>query len=164
MASRRWKIAVWDIYILISDRRTCAVPNVGTKYDYDFETPNKSGQNFKSGQDMIDMYKELCAGTSLYIDSVMWALCYLIHSHFAIYWSCDVSFLLFDAFSSFLFPSLPIDYPIVSIEDPFDKEDWEHVKYFSSLGICQVCLDCPWWFHHVINISSDELLPIYIRL
>lgn len=64
---------------------------IGTKYDLDFKTPNKSGQNFKSGQDMIDMYKELCA-----------------------------------------------DYPIVSIEDPFDKEDWEHVKYFSGLGICQV--------------------------
>lgn len=30
-------------------------------------------------------------------------------------------------------------YPIVSIGDPFDKEDWEHSKYFSSLGICQVC-------------------------
>ncbi|KAH0660825.1 hypothetical protein KY285_029428 [Solanum tuberosum] len=64
---------------------------IGTKYDLDFKTPNKSGQNFKSGQDMIDMYKELCA-----------------------------------------------DYPIASIEDPFDKEDWEHVKYFSGLGICQV--------------------------
>ncbi|GJY86829.1 cytosolic enolase 3 [Tanacetum coccineum] len=23
-----------------------------------------------------------------------------------------------------------IDYPIVSIEDPFDMEDWEQVKYF----------------------------------
>ncbi|XP_009778766.1 cytosolic enolase 3 [Nicotiana sylvestris] len=67
---------------------------IGTKYDLDFKTPNKSGQNFKSGQDMIDMYKELCA-----------------------------------------------DYPVVSIEDPFDKEDWEHVKYFSSLGMCQVVGD-----------------------
>ncbi|KAL6967615.1 Beta-enolase [Sarracenia purpurea var. burkii] len=34
-----------------------------------------------------------------------------------------------------------IDYPVVSIEDPFDKEDWEHVKYFSGLGICQVVGD-----------------------
>ncbi|XP_075099027.1 cytosolic enolase 3 [Nicotiana tabacum] len=67
---------------------------IGTKYDLDFMTPNKSGQNFKSGQDMIDIYKELCA-----------------------------------------------DYPVVSIEDPFDKEDWEHVKYFSSLGVCQVVGD-----------------------
>ncbi|XP_060175277.1 cytosolic enolase 3 [Lycium barbarum] len=67
---------------------------IGTKYDLDFKSPNESGQNFKSGQDMIDMYKELCA-----------------------------------------------DYPIVSIEDPFDKEDWEHVKYFSSLGLCQVVGD-----------------------
>uniref|UniRef100_A0A5B7AS96 phosphopyruvate hydratase n=1 Tax=Davidia involucrata TaxID=16924 RepID=A0A5B7AS96_DAVIN len=67
---------------------------IGTKYDLDFKSPNKSGQNFKSGEDMIEMYKELCT-----------------------------------------------DYPIVSIEDPFDKEDWEHVKYFCGLGICQVVGD-----------------------
>lgn len=68
---------------------------IGTKYDLDYKTPNRSGgQNFKSGEDMIDMYKELCEA-----------------------------------------------YPIVSIEDPFDKEDWEHSKYFSSLGICQVVGD-----------------------
>lgn len=66
----------------------------GTKYDLDFKSPNKSGQNFKSAEDMIDMYKELCT-----------------------------------------------DYPIASIEDPFDKEDWEHAKYFSNLGICQVVGD-----------------------
>ncbi|CAI0540493.1 unnamed protein product [Linum tenue] len=67
---------------------------IGTKYDLDFKTPNKSGQNFKSGEDMIEMYKELCA-----------------------------------------------DYQVVSIEDPFDKEDWEHIKYFSSLALCQVVGD-----------------------
>lgn len=64
---------------------------MGTKYDLDFKAPNKLGQNFKSGKDMIDMYKELCD-----------------------------------------------DYPIVSIEDPFDREDWDHTKHFSGLGICQV--------------------------
>uniref|UniRef100_A0A2N9G7S3 phosphopyruvate hydratase n=1 Tax=Fagus sylvatica TaxID=28930 RepID=A0A2N9G7S3_FAGSY len=67
---------------------------IGTKYDLDVKVPNKSGQNFKSGEDMIEMYKELCS-----------------------------------------------EYPIVSIEDPFDKEDWEHIKHFSSLGICQVVGD-----------------------
>ncbi|XP_010557227.1 PREDICTED: cytosolic enolase 3 [Tarenaya hassleriana] len=67
---------------------------IGTKYDLDFKSPNKSGQNFKSGDDMIDMYKELCA-----------------------------------------------EYPIISIEDPFDREDWEHTKYFSGLGLCQVVGD-----------------------
>ncbi|CAI9768506.1 unnamed protein product [Fraxinus pennsylvanica] len=67
---------------------------IGTKYDLDHKSPYKSGQNFKSGEDMIDMYKELCE-----------------------------------------------EYPVVSIEDPFDKEDWEHVKYFSGLGICQVVGD-----------------------
>ncbi|KNA12540.1 hypothetical protein SOVF_125010 [Spinacia oleracea] len=67
---------------------------IGTKYDLDFKTPNKSGQNFKSGEDMIEMYKQLCA-----------------------------------------------DYPIVSIEDPFDKEDWELTKYFSTLQTCQVVGD-----------------------
>ncbi|KAL5973539.1 Beta-enolase [Asimina triloba] len=40
-----------------------------------------------------------------------------------------------------------IDYPIVSIEEPFDKDDWEHTKIFSSLGICQACL-----------VVGDELL------
>lgn len=35
---------------------------LGTKYDLDYKSPNKSGQNFKSGEDMIDMYKELCEG------------------------------------------------------------------------------------------------------
>lgn len=34
----------------------------GTKYDIDFKSQNKLGQNFKSGQDMINMYKELCTG------------------------------------------------------------------------------------------------------
>ncbi|KAL7201580.1 hypothetical protein ACSBR1_033305 [Camellia fascicularis] len=67
---------------------------IGTKYDLDYKTPNKSEQNFRSGEEMIDLYKELCA-----------------------------------------------EYPIVSIEDPFDKEDWEHVKNFSNLGICQVVGD-----------------------
>ncbi|KAJ8749743.1 hypothetical protein K2173_012294 [Erythroxylum novogranatense] len=67
---------------------------IGTKYDLDFKSATRSGQNFKSGEDMIEMYKELCS-----------------------------------------------EYGIVSIEDPFDKEDWEHVKNFSSLGLCQVVGD-----------------------
>ncbi|CAL0307333.1 unnamed protein product [Lupinus luteus] len=64
---------------------------IGTRYDLDFKSPQKSGQNFKSAEDMIELYKELCS-----------------------------------------------DYPVVSIHDPFDKEDWERIKYFSGLGICQV--------------------------
>ncbi|KAL6504954.1 Beta-enolase [Orobanche hederae] len=67
---------------------------IGTKYDLDYKSPNKSGQNFKSAEDMLDMYRELCEA-----------------------------------------------YHIVSITDPFDKEDWEHSKYFSSLGVCQVVGD-----------------------
>ncbi|KAK9086147.1 hypothetical protein Sjap_026558 [Stephania japonica] len=67
---------------------------IGTKYDLDFKSPNKSGQNFKSAEDMIDMYTQLCR-----------------------------------------------DYPIVSIEEPFDKDDWEHTKLFTNLGICQVVGD-----------------------
>lgn len=41
---------------------TSRLPIVGTKYDLDNKIPNRSGQNFKSGEDMIEMYKELCAG------------------------------------------------------------------------------------------------------
>ncbi|XP_050367789.1 cytosolic enolase 3 [Argentina anserina] len=64
---------------------------MGTKYDLDYKSPNKSGQNFKTADDMIKLYTELCT-----------------------------------------------EYPIVSIEDPFDKEDWEHTKRFFKLEICQV--------------------------
>ncbi|EPS73146.1 hypothetical protein M569_01611, partial [Genlisea aurea] len=67
---------------------------LGTKYDLDYKSPDKSGQIFKSGDDLVSMYKELCQA-----------------------------------------------YNIVSIEDPFDKEDWERFKHFSSLGICQVVGD-----------------------
>ncbi|XP_010256716.1 PREDICTED: cytosolic enolase 3-like isoform X2 [Nelumbo nucifera] len=67
---------------------------LGTKYDLDFKSPNKSGQNFRTGEEMIEMYVQLCA-----------------------------------------------DYPIVSIEQPFDKEDWENTKLLSAHGICQVVGD-----------------------
>ncbi|XP_015972775.1 cytosolic enolase 3 [Arachis duranensis] len=67
---------------------------IGTKYDLDFKSPQKLGQNFLSAEDMVELYRELCN-----------------------------------------------DFPIVSIEDPFDKEDWEHIKRFSSTGICQVVGD-----------------------
>ncbi|RDY12743.1 Cytosolic enolase 3 [Mucuna pruriens] len=67
---------------------------IGKRYDLDFQSPQKSGQNFKSAEDMIELYKELCS-----------------------------------------------EYSIVSIEDPFDQEDWEHIKYITSLGICQVVGD-----------------------
>ncbi|CAI9774627.1 unnamed protein product [Fraxinus pennsylvanica] len=40
-----------------------------------------------------------------------------------------------------MYKELCEEYPVVSIEDPFDKEDWKHVKHFSGLGICQVVGD-----------------------
>ncbi|KAM0953449.1 putative phosphopyruvate hydratase [Dioscorea sansibarensis] len=40
-----------------------------------------------------------------------------------------------------MYTQLCSDYPIVSIEQPFDKDDWEHAKLFSALGICQVVGD-----------------------
>lgn len=50
------------MYITLRNSLVLFFPNPGTKYDLDFKIPNKSGQNFKSGEDMIEMYKELCAG------------------------------------------------------------------------------------------------------
>ena len=35
---------------------------LGKKYDLDFKAPNKSGQNFKTGEDMVEMYTQLCKG------------------------------------------------------------------------------------------------------
>ncbi|CAL9763188.1 unnamed protein product [Musa acuminata subsp. burmannicoides] len=67
---------------------------IGKKYDLDFKAPGKSGQDFKTGEDMLELYTKLCT-----------------------------------------------EYPIVSIEQPFDKEDWEHTKLFSALGLCQVVGD-----------------------
>ncbi|XP_042461899.1 cytosolic enolase 3-like [Zingiber officinale] len=67
---------------------------IGKKYDLDFKISTKSGQNFKTGEDMLELYTKLCT-----------------------------------------------EYPIVSIEQPFDKDDWEHTKLFSALGLCQVVGD-----------------------
>ncbi|CAA6675517.1 unnamed protein product [Spirodela intermedia] len=67
---------------------------IGNKYDMDFKSPDKSGQVFKTGEEMAEMYAQLCT-----------------------------------------------DYPIVSIEDPFDRNDWLHTKAFTDLGLCQVVGD-----------------------
>lgn len=48
--------------------------DAGAKYDLDFKSPNKSGQNFKSGEDMIEMYKELCSSMSLYFISCIFII------------------------------------------------------------------------------------------
>eukprot|EP01018_Ginkgo_biloba_P033510 Gb_05275 [translate_table: standard] len=64
------------------------------KYDLDFKTTNNSGEDVKTGEEMIEMYKKLCS-----------------------------------------------DYPIVSIEDPFDQDDWENTKTLTTAGICQVVGD-----------------------
>lgn len=101
--------------------------HIGTKYDLEFKSPNKSGQNFKSGEDMIQMYKELCSGMLVFLYSfcLIFLLC-----------SFNNSLMPFHTLSFF---SGVLEYPIASIEDPFDKEDWEHSKRFCSLGLCQVC-------------------------
>jgi len=101
----------------------CFFPDIGKRYDLDFQSPQKSGQNFKSAEDMIELYKELCSGTPFYLDLPNGNV--VIYSAYAL---CLFWIFLFEF----------VEYPIVSIEDPFDKEDWEHIKYISSLGICQV--------------------------
>ncbi|KAH9576278.1 hypothetical protein CY35_01G153800 [Sphagnum magellanicum] len=64
------------------------------KYDLDFKTPNNSGAEVKTGDEMIEMYKSFCK-----------------------------------------------DYPIISIEDPFEQDDWDHTKKLTDLNICQVVGD-----------------------
>lgn len=49
-----------------------------------------------------------------------------------------------------------IDYPIVLIADPFDREDWEHVKYFFGLGVCQAVGDD-------LLISNPKRIKIAIK-
>ena len=31
------------------------------------------------------------------------------------------------------------EYPIVTIEDPFDQDDWDATAAFTAEGVCQVC-------------------------
>ncbi|KAF6170180.1 hypothetical protein GIB67_038713 [Kingdonia uniflora] len=96
-----------DARQIFMDKHVSTVSPEGTKYDLDFKVPNKSGQNFKTGEDMIEMYTQLGK-----------------------------------------------DYLIVSIEEPFDKDDWEHTKLFTCLGICQeVHLKTS-----VLQVEGDDLL------
>ncbi len=63
-------------------------------YDLDFKTENNDGSLKKTGEEMIEMYKEFCA-----------------------------------------------EYPIVSIEDPFDQDDFENTGILTGAGVCQVVGD-----------------------
>jgi len=63
-------------------------------YDLDFKTENNDGSLKRTGEEMIEMYKEFCA-----------------------------------------------EYPIVSIEDPFDQDDFENTGILTGAGVCQVVGD-----------------------
>jgi len=63
-------------------------------YDLDFKTEGNDGSMKKTGEEMIEMYKEFCA-----------------------------------------------EYPIVSIEDPFDQDDFENTGILTAAGVCQVVGD-----------------------
>lgn len=56
---------------------------LGSKYDLDFKSPRRSGQNFKSGEEMIEIYKELCRG--------IWTCCDVL-------WDNDSLFLTYFGF------------------------------------------------------------------
>lgn len=40
-----------------------------------------------------------------------------------------------------LYKKFCTDYPIVTIEDPFDQDDWDHTAAFTAEGLCQVVGD-----------------------
>ncbi|XP_057837378.2 cytosolic enolase 3 [Cryptomeria japonica] len=40
-----------------------------------------------------------------------------------------------------MYKQLCSDYPVVSIEDPFDQDDWENTKILTACGVCQVVGD-----------------------
>ena len=37
-----------------------------------------------------------------------------------------------------LYKSFCKNYPIITIEDPFDQDDWENTTAFTQEGVCQV--------------------------
>jgi enolase len=63
-------------------------------YDLDFKTENNDGSQKRTGDEMIEMYKEFCS-----------------------------------------------EFPVISIEDPFDQDDWESTAKLTELGCCQVVGD-----------------------
>ena len=44
-----------------------------------------------------------------------------------------------------LYTKIAADYPIISIEDPFDQDDWDHTAQFTAEGVCQARL---WLYFH----------------
>merc|ERR1711966_119871 len=63
-------------------------------YDLDFKTEGNDGSQKKTGEEMIELYKEFCA-----------------------------------------------EFPVISIEDPFDQDDTESTAKLTELGVCQVVGD-----------------------
>jgi enolase len=63
-------------------------------YDLDFKTEGNDGSQKRTGEEMVEMYKEFCA-----------------------------------------------EFPVISIEDPFDQDDSESTAKLTELGICQVVGD-----------------------
>merc|ERR1712070_521802 len=63
-------------------------------YDLDFKTEDNDGSQKKTGDEMIEMYKEFCT-----------------------------------------------EFPVISIEDPFDQDDSESTNKLTALGLCQVVGD-----------------------
>jgi hypothetical protein len=51
------------------------------RYDLDFKTPNNSGAEIKSGEEMIELYKSFCQGIA--------TLAYNYHSYDALWCQCD---------------------------------------------------------------------------
>lgn len=49
------------------------------------------------------------------------------------------------------------DYPIISIEDPFEQDDWEHTKKLTDLKICQV-RNISYFDLHVLHSENDYCL------
>jgi hypothetical protein len=52
------------------------------RYDLDFKTPNNSGAEIKSGEEMIELYKSFCQGIA--------TLAYNYHSFDALWCQCDI--------------------------------------------------------------------------
>ena len=40
-----------------------------------------------------------------------------------------------------LYTKIAADYPIISVEDPFDQDDWENTTKFTAEGVCQARCD-----------------------
>lgn len=61
-----------------------------------------------------------------------------------------------------LYTKFTQDFPIVTIEDPFDQDDWDHTAAFTAEGVCQVPFP-PYQHSHICCEGTQGISACLLR-